>query len=80
MPIIRQLTYGFVHLWNKYKIRRQKKRPNHPTGSPHILYHYTDEDVKDFVTKLNAELLSSVREEVAEYGMLKTYILMLLTD
>jgi hypothetical protein len=69
MPIIRQLTHGFVQLWNKHKIRRQKKRPDHPTGSPNILYHHTNEGVRDFATPPNAELLSSLRQEVAEYGM-----------
>ena len=71
VPILRQEIFGYVKLWNVHNIRKQKCRPNVPTGKPWMLYHHPPENVKDYACEPDSACLDVLCNEVADYGKLK---------
>ena len=67
--ILRTVTHGFIRLWNKHTIRRQKNQPNLPVGKPYMLYHYPEAGVTDFAIEPDKGLLETLDESMKEYGL-----------
>lgn len=68
MPLIRTEIFDFVDSWNNHYIRRQRNRPNHPTGRPWMMYFHPDENIPIFGSSVNQNILQTLKNDVEEYG------------
>jgi len=69
MELIRKEIFDFVDSWNNHKIRRQSKRPNHPTGRPWMMYFHPPPDVQLYGHPVAAQNLTQLQSDLTEYGM-----------
>ena len=77
LPLLREKVYQFVERWNSHKIRKQKNRPNLPTGEPFYNYYYPPDNITDFAQLPNAEVIAQLKHTVISYGIYNSYLLIL---
>ncbi|KAB8212699.1 hypothetical protein BDV33DRAFT_211000 [Aspergillus novoparasiticus] len=69
IPIIRHSIHEFARLWNVHSIRRQRNRPYSISGKPVKLYFFPSDDVRDYGTEPDAEILDDLTTKITEYDV-----------
>lgn len=74
MPIVREEIYEYVRLWNTYKIRYQKNRPNLPIGQPVVLYFTPPDSIHDYGSRLDQIVLKKLQADLSDYGTITIFL------
>ena len=67
LPIIRELAFQFVRIWNVHRIRKDKRRPHSVSGKPHILFWYPD--VEDQGIPIDKDFVDRMIEATDDWGL-----------
>jgi hypothetical protein len=68
IPILRDLVYNFVRLWNRHRIRKQRDRPYSQHGQPSWLYENPPEGFPDFGIPVNVDRVKEIRSVLESFG------------
>ena len=73
MPLLRQEIFDFVDSWNNHYIRKQRNRPDHPTGRPYMMYFHPGKNIESFGASVDARYLQILQHDVEDYGTFRLY-------
>lgn len=68
MQLVREKLHNVVERWNSHKIRKQKNRPNLPTGNPWNNYYFSKDGVEDYTNTSIPNTLNYIQKRVGDSG------------
>jgi hypothetical protein len=73
MPIAREEIASYINIWNTHGIRKQSHRINSINGQPNVLYHLSEDGIRNYGSKPDQVVLQTLLDE-HNFGKLFSFL------